>query len=388
MTDNELSRKEKMEIRKKLKEEGKNICYGPLCKGIIKSIDEFVKNLPRCIECNKHSIKSSRKTTMRSHRRIKFKLKLNKKCELCDCDDINMLEFDHISQEDKSFTISMTDSTKQILEEASKTRLLCVWCHRLHSKDQITKNSIKNEEDYEYTEEENKEIIDPLNSKICKGKFCNGQLRNSHFFYVSKNILSRLCIKCCGYRSMLNRIKNRNYVIGIKMRIGACQQCKIQVTPKTACCFDFDHIIRSTKLINIADLARRCYDVTEIIDNEILKCQLLCCYCHKKKTALESNYTCFDAEQVNKQVDMRINENRVKGTNICPICQDSKMNTSKTCVKCSKLTKRKIERPSYDILINEIQEFGYVGTGKKYGVSDNAIRRWVKYYEKYTEVKK
>lgn len=39
---------------------------------------------------------------------------------------------------------------------------------------------------------------------------------------------------------------------------------------------------------------------------------------------------------------------------------------------------RKVERPSKEILLNEIKELGYRGTGRKYGVSDNAIRKWVK----------
>lgn len=43
---------------------------------------------------------------------------------------------------------------------------------------------------------------------------------------------------------------------------------------------------------------------------------------------------------------------------------------------------RKIERPSYEILINEIQKNGYVATGKKFGVSDNGIRKWIRSYEK------
>lgn len=44
---------------------------------------------------------------------------------------------------------------------------------------------------------------------------------------------------------------------------------------------------------------------------------------------------------------------------------------------------RKTERPDYHTLKNEIEKLGYVGTGKKYGVSDNAIRKWVRFYEKY-----
>jgi hypothetical protein len=44
---------------------------------------------------------------------------------------------------------------------------------------------------------------------------------------------------------------------------------------------------------------------------------------------------------------------------------------------------RKIERPPYDQLIDEIEKTSYLAVGKKYGVSDNAIRKWIKIYEKY-----
>lgn len=51
--------------------------------------------------------------------------------------------------------------------------------------------------------------------------------------------------------------------------------------------------------------------------------------------------------------------------------------------KNAHLKQRKIERPPYPQLISEIKELGYRGTGKKYGVSDNAIRKWKYIYEKY-----
>lgn len=35
-------------------------------------------------------------------------------------------------------------------------------------------------------------------------------------------------------------------------------------------------------------------------------------------------------------------------------------------------------RPQFEELKKEIKEFGYVGTGRKYGVSDNAVRKWEK----------
>jgi hypothetical protein len=43
---------------------------------------------------------------------------------------------------------------------------------------------------------------------------------------------------------------------------------------------------------------------------------------------------------------------------------------------------RKTERPTYDLLKSEIGKLGYSGVGIKYGVSDNAVRKWLKSYER------
>jgi hypothetical protein len=48
-----------------------------------------------------------------------------------------------------------------------------------------------------------------------------------------------------------------------------------------------------------------------------------------------------------------------------------------------KLSLRRVEpRPSYEQLLADTQELGYLGTGRKYGVSDNAIRKWIRAYER------
>ena len=45
----------------------------------------------------------------------------------------------------------------------------------------------------------------------------------------------------------------------------------------------------------------------------------------------------------------------------------------------SNLNQRKVKnRPSKDVLKNDIEKLGYMGTGRKYGVSDNTIRKWIK----------
>ena len=43
---------------------------------------------------------------------------------------------------------------------------------------------------------------------------------------------------------------------------------------------------------------------------------------------------------------------------------------------------RKVERPPYEQLLREIAESSYLAVGRRYGVSDNAIRKWVRQYER------
>ncbi len=42
---------------------------------------------------------------------------------------------------------------------------------------------------------------------------------------------------------------------------------------------------------------------------------------------------------------------------------------------------RKVERPGYEELLRELEESNYSAVGRKYGVSDNAVRKWVRAYE-------
>lgn len=99
------------------------------------------------------------------------------------------------------------------------------------------------------------------------------------------------------------------------------------------------------------------------------------------------------------------NDNRIKNLRlICPNCDaglptfcrgnNKKMVTTgkikhpkpkKTKIYAidSRKKMRKAERPPYEQLLDEIEKLGYSGTGRKYGVSDTAIRKWKRYYEKY-----
>ena len=60
-------------------------------------------------------------------------------------------------------------------------------------------------------------------------------------------------------------------------------------------------------------------------------------------------------------------------------CGNTILISSSCCSKCYHEKTRKVkDRPSIEQLEQDIKELGYCGTGRKYGVSDNTIRKWIK----------
>jgi transposase-like protein len=41
---------------------------------------------------------------------------------------------------------------------------------------------------------------------------------------------------------------------------------------------------------------------------------------------------------------------------------------------------RKVERPSYQQLLEDVAQMSTSAVGRKYGVSDNAVRKWLRWY--------
>jgi hypothetical protein len=48
--------------------------------------------------------------------------------------------------------------------------------------------------------------------------------------------------------------------------------------------------------------------------------------------------------------------------------------------------RRKVERPSYEQLMADVGSMSFVAIGRNYGVSDNAVRKWIRWYEYQREM--
>lgn len=105
-------------------------------------------------------------------------------------------------------------------------------------------------------------------------------------------------------------------------------------------------------------------------DNRIENLTFLCCNCH----ALTNTYK-------GKNVKNKVTSEKNK----CKKCDKVLSHkTSSYCNKCiHTVIKRKVERPSYEELLEQINnKVTKVELGNKYGVSERTIKNWIKCYEK------
>lgn len=110
-------------------------------------------------------------------------------------------------------------------------------------------------------------------------------------------------------------------------------------------------------------------------DNRIENLRILCPNCN---AALPTH--CRGYKKVKEQ---KINESKkLEEKEIVKLEKESNNGLTNSEINRA-IKQRVVERPPYEQLKQEVKELGYVGTGKKYGLSDNGIRKWVKTYEKY-----
>lgn len=175
----------------------------------------------------------------------------------------------------------------------------------------------------------------------------------SHKFNIKP--LSEILVKDCEYSS--NKLRKRLIEEGLKEH--RCESCKLTEWMGELIPLELDHIDG------------------DHYNNQIENLKILCPNCHAKTPTYRGK------NKRNKNSQTLKNKNQIERTKKvyrCSSCDTQLKGKCKTglCSSCYSKSQRKVERPSKEHLLKEIQQSSYLAIGKKYGVSDNAIRKWLK----------
>lgn len=223
--------------------------------GIMDKHEAFVSgNSRRIIKFRQTCNSCAKRRTGNGNRRRKLlnkhvqDFKVNKKCAYRGCDMTEFLEFDHMHSKEFPVSrpaprlLSVTTTTDEqaivgLNVEMRKCQLLCVFHHR-----------VKSRKNYHNNKKHQTKGIVRKHAYIDLVKMDKGSCENPDCTFGPSNTVMKVC-------------------------------------QENVFCFDFDHINELDKTMNISrmiKLSNKQFD--ELIDVEIKKCQLLCCYCHRQKT--------------------------------------------------------------------------------------------------------
>lgn len=154
-------------------------------------------------------------------------------------------------------------------------------------------------------------------------------------------------------------------------------KCAICSYAKCNDALEFHHINPLEKEFGLGAVRGSILSWAKIVE-EAKKCVLLCSNCHREIHAgiidLPKELPVFSKEH--EEYKSIREESKF---NVCSVCGKKKRKHLLSCSpECSAIKRRKIdERPSKEQLLDELKTTSYVQIGKKYGVSDNTIRKWV-----------
>ena len=142
------------------------------------------------------------------------------------------------------------------------------------------------------------------------------------------------------------------------------------------------------RLENLQILCPNCHSQTDNYcgannrhDNVSKKYYCRCCGKEMDKTQTGLCEECYEALVAGKlDITRMLPHPRVRHYGVCIDCGKQIDRHSTRCDECSKKLQRKVERPSKEELSQLLQESNFSAIGRTYGVSDNAVRKWCKYY--------
>jgi len=211
------------------------------------------------------------------------------------------------------------------------------------------------------------------NYKTLKKYFIIFKIDNSHFtgqgwnvgenfkYFGNKFTFDEILIKNSTYTNT-GYLKNRLINAGIKEN--KCEECGLTEWNSKKISLHLDH------------------KNGDNMDNRIENLRILCPNCHSQtETYCQSKSPCSLSEFRKKNYENRKIKVEVKIESIKNYCECGKeiKKESKRCSVCDKINQRKVkDRPSKEELILMIKESSLEAVGRKYNVSGNAVKKWLK----------
>ena len=172
--------------------------------------------------------------------------------------------------------------------------------------------------------------------------------------------------------------KNRKQNL-VKISGGKCNLCGYD---KTFSALEFHHINPDEKKYGIS-ASGTCHSIESDLE-EVQKCILVCANCHREiHDGLYDSVNLFEYQKYDKSLAEKILEetkNKLqRPQQYCKICGAPITKYSKTgkCGVCSRIN---FDKPDRELLKEMIRTIPFTTIGKKYNVTDNAVRKWCKFY--------
>lgn len=162
------------------------------------------------------------------------------------------------------------------------------------------------------------------------------------------------------------------YIMGGKCALCGYNRCDAAL--------EMHHIDQDTKEFSFSQMNH--YLSIQDMQTEMKKCILLCSNCHKEIHYSINNIvlkTSFDEEKYN-EIITEINKRKFPKIKYCSNCGIEISSRATLCIKCNSAIKRNTNWPTKMELKNLIRNYSFTSISKIYGVSDNSIRNWCKYY--------
>ena len=164
----------------------------------------------------------------------------------------------------------------------------------------------------------------------------------------------------------------------IKVLGGQCCLCGYD---KISEALEFHHINPEEKEYAISQNGT-CHDLEKDL-SEIKKCILVCANCHREiHNGIYTEEDLWKNQNYNEDIANQLREEKnkllEKTIYYCVNCgkQLSRKTITGLCEECHRQQTKRAERPSREELKQMIKELPFTQIALKYGVSDNAIRKW------------